>query len=109
MEATCPIPRVEDINPQANGPDIAANLPTMLYTAKYSDTVCDSDIDITKGLSDTYNPAIKTPLKTPTTHHSSLGRSITGSKAAKRRKSFCARSKGWTGERGKAARRRWKC
>ena len=32
-----------------------------------------------------------------------------GSKDAKRRKSFCARSKGWTGERGKAARRRWKC
>ena len=28
-----------------------------------------------------------------------------GSKAAKRRKSFCARSRGWTGERGKAARR----
>ena len=32
-----------------------------------------------------------------------------GSKAAKRRKSFCARSKSWHGERGKAARRRWKC
>ena len=32
-----------------------------------------------------------------------------GSKAAKRRKSFCARSKNWTGERGKAARRRWRC
>ena len=32
-----------------------------------------------------------------------------GSKAAARRKSFCARSKGWTGERGKAARARWKC
>ena len=32
-----------------------------------------------------------------------------GSKAAKRRKSFCARSKGWTGERGKAARARWNC
>jgi len=32
-----------------------------------------------------------------------------GSKDAKRRKSFCARSKGWTGERGKAARSRWKC
>ena len=31
------------------------------------------------------------------------------SKDAKRRKSFCARSKGWTGERGKAARKRWKC
>ena len=26
-----------------------------------------------------------------------------------RKKSFCARSAGWTGERGKAARRRWKC
>ena len=32
-----------------------------------------------------------------------------GSKAAKRRKSFCARSRSWTSERGKAARRRWKC
>ena len=32
-----------------------------------------------------------------------------GSKAAGRRKSFCARSKGWTGERGRAARRRWNC
>ena len=32
-----------------------------------------------------------------------------GSTAAKRRKSFCARSKGWTGERGKAARKRWRC
>ena len=32
-----------------------------------------------------------------------------GSNAAKRRKSFCARSRGWTGERGKAARARWKC
>jgi len=26
-----------------------------------------------------------------------------------RHKSFCARSRGWTGERGKAARRRWHC
>ena len=32
-----------------------------------------------------------------------------GSKAAGRRKSFCAMSKGWDGERGKAARRRWNC
>ena len=30
-------------------------------------------------------------------------------KEAARRKSFCARSRGWTGERGKAARRRWNC
>lgn len=32
-----------------------------------------------------------------------------GSKDAGRKKSFCARSRGWTGERGKAARRRWNC
>ncbi len=32
-----------------------------------------------------------------------------GSKSAKRRKSFCARSRSWKSERGKAARRRWKC
>ena len=37
------------------------------------------------------------------------GRVKKGSKAAKRRKSFCARSRGWTGERGKAARQRWRC
>lgn len=32
-----------------------------------------------------------------------------GSKAAGRRKSFCARSRSWKSERGKAARKRWKC
>ena len=32
-----------------------------------------------------------------------------GSKDAKRRKSFCARSKGWKSKRGLAARRRWNC
>ena len=48
------------------------------------------------------NPGSK--LKTAVT-----GKVKPGSKAAKRRKSFCARSIGWTGERGKAARRRWKC
>jgi len=32
-----------------------------------------------------------------------------GSKDAGRRRSFCARSIGWKGERGKAARARWKC
>ena len=31
------------------------------------------------------------------------------SKKAKRRKSFCARSRSWKSERGKAARRRWNC
>ena len=48
------------------------------------------------------NPGSK--LKTAVT-----GKVKPGSKAAKRRKSFCARSKNWTGERGRAARRRWKC
>ena len=51
-----------------------------------------------------YNKATGSNLKAPVT-----GKVKPGSKAAKRRKSFCARSKGWTGERGKAARRRWKC
>ena len=32
-----------------------------------------------------------------------------GSKDAKRRKSFCARSRSWKSPRGKAARRRWNC
>ena len=32
-----------------------------------------------------------------------------GSKAWKRRKAFCARSKSWKSERGKAARRKWNC
>lgn len=48
------------------------------------------------------NPGSK--LKTAVT-----GKVKPGSKAAKRRKAFCARSKSWNGERGKAARRRWKC
>jgi hypothetical protein len=48
------------------------------------------------------NPGSK--LKTAVT-----GKVKKGSKAAGRRKSFCARSKSWTGERGKAARARWKC
>ena len=30
-------------------------------------------------------------------------------KSGPRHKSFCARSKSWSGERGKAARRRWGC
>ena len=51
-----------------------------------------------------YNRKTGSKLKAPVT-----GKVKPGSKAAKRRKSFCARSKGWTGERGKAARRRWKC
>tara|TARA_B100001094_G_scaffold330316_1_gene395237 strand:+ start:1652 stop:1924 length:273 start_codon:yes stop_codon:yes gene_type:complete len=48
------------------------------------------------------NPGSK--LKTAVT-----GKVKKGSKAAKRRKAFCSRSKSWKGERGKAARRRWKC
>ena len=48
------------------------------------------------------NPGSK--LKTAVT-----GKVKKGSKAAKRRKSFCARSRSWTSERGRAARRKWNC
>ena len=48
------------------------------------------------------NPGSK--LKTAVTKKSGLTK-----KEKARRKSFCARSRGWTGERGKAARRRWRC
>jgi hypothetical protein len=51
-----------------------------------------------------YNRETGSNLKAPVT-----GKVKAGSKAAKRRKSFCARSASWTGERGKAARKRWKC
>ena len=51
-----------------------------------------------------YNRKTGSNLKAPVT-----GKVKPGSKAAGRRKSFCARSKGWKGPRGKAARRRWKC
>jgi hypothetical protein len=43
-----------------------------------------------------YNAATGSNLQAPT-------------KSGPRQKSFCARSKGWTGERGKAARQRWGC
>ena len=51
-----------------------------------------------------YNAKTGSNLQAPVT-----GKAKPGSKAAKRRKSFCARSRSWTGERGKAARRRWRC
>ena len=51
------------------------------------------------------NPGSK--LKTAVTQDPS--KLATGGKAAKRRKAFCARSKSWTSERGRAARRRWNC
>tara|TARA_R110000772_G_scaffold7287_1_gene24958 strand:- start:1334 stop:1612 length:279 start_codon:yes stop_codon:yes gene_type:complete len=51
-----------------------------------------------------YNKATGSKLKAPVT-----GKVKAGSKAAKRRTSFCARSKSWKGERGIAARKRWEC
>ena len=51
-----------------------------------------------------YNKATGSNLKAPVT-----GKVKPGSADAKRRKSFCARSRSWTSPRGKAARRRWKC
>ena len=43
-----------------------------------------------------YNRATGSKLKAP-------------QKSGPRHKSFCARSKSWTGERGRAARKRWGC
>ena len=45
-----------------------------------------------------YNRATGSNLKAPTKDSKNP-----------RHKSFCARSQGWTGERGKAARARWGC
>ena len=53
---------------------------------------------------DRYNRATGSHLQAPVT-----GDVKPGSKAAKRRKNFCSRSRSWDGERGLAARRRWKC
>lgn len=49
-----------------------------------------------------YNKATGSHLKAPAPHPKTK-------KAAARRKSFCARSRGWKGPRGKAARKRWNC
>ena len=51
-----------------------------------------------------YNRATGSNLQAPVT-----GDVKPGSKAAQRRKNFCSRSRSWDGERGLAARRRWKC
>ena len=50
-----------------------------------------------------YNKATGSNLKAPVTEDNPTG------KRAARKKSFCARSRSWKGERGLAARRRWKC
>jgi len=49
-----------------------------------------------------YNAATGSNLKAPAPHPKTEA-------DAARKRSFCARSKGWDGERGKAARKRWAC
>lgn len=49
-----------------------------------------------------YNRATGSKLKAPAPNPRTK-------RDAARRKSFCARSRGWKGPRGRAARRRWKC
>lgn len=49
-----------------------------------------------------YNKATGSKLKAPAPNPKTP-------EAKGRKKSFCARSSGWTGERGKAARKRWAC
>ncbi len=51
-----------------------------------------------------YNRETGSNLQAPVT-----GKVKRGSKAWKRRKRFCSRSRSWKGPRGLAARRRWKC
>lgn len=51
---------------------------------------------------DTYNRLNNSNLKPPAPNPKTP-------KDKARKKSFCARSSGWTGERGKAARKRWGC
>lgn len=51
-----------------------------------------------------YNRATGSNLKAPVT-----GKVKRGSKAWKRRRNFCSRSRSWKRPRGLAARRRWKC
>ena len=51
-----------------------------------------------------YNRETGSNLQAPVT-----GEVKPGSKAAQRRKNFCSRSRSWDGERGLAARKRWKC
>ena len=51
---------------------------------------------------DTYNRLNNSNLKSPAPNPKTP-------KDKARKKSFCARSSGWTGERGKAARKRWGC
>jgi hypothetical protein len=50
----------------------------------------------------TYNAATGSKLKPPAPNPKTEADQA-------RKKSFCARSQGWDGERGKAARARWKC
>jgi hypothetical protein len=57
---------------------------------------------MTKSGRDAYNKANDSNLKPPAPNPK------TNTDKA-RKKSFCARSEGWTGERGKAARKRWNC
>jgi len=59
---------------------------------------------LTKKGREKYNRETGSHLQAPVT-----GDVKPGSKAAQRRKNFCSRSRSWHGERGLAARRRWKC
>jgi hypothetical protein len=59
---------------------------------------------LTKKGRERYNRATGSKLKAPVT-----GKVKKGSKAWKRRKNFCSRSRSWNKPRGLAARRRWKC
>jgi hypothetical protein len=67
----------------------------------------------TTGKGKTYNPTDKgagMTAKGRAEYNAKNGSNLKApQKSGGRHDSFCARSSGWTGERGKAARKRWDC
>ena len=100
--------RVSGTRPGSKGSCVKASGPSLRKTTKGKGR---NFLSVKEGAGMTAAGRKKYKAKNPGSTLSApvTGRVKPGSKAAKRRKSFCARSKGWTGERGRAARKRWKC
>ena len=85
-DTICPRFIVTAINPHENGAIIAAKRPNILLIPKYSAIRVGGAMFISKGFSDTYNPAKAIPLNTPTSPHNRGGSPKIGIKTAKIRK-----------------------
>ena len=101
--------RVPGTKPGSKGSCVKASGPSLRKTTKGK---CRNFLSVKEGGGMTAAGRAKYKKQNP---GSTLSAPVTkknvkpGSKDAKRRKSFCARSKSWTSERGKAARKRWRC